>query len=324
MCCCALLWPSQGWRAAFNQVQAATKIVGVDFSSSPSQRKPIVVAHTLLHAPESDVQPWVLSLEGFENLYSLEAFSEWLCKTRPWVGGFDFPFALPKELLKALEWPPFSGGKAAGSNPWCAHIEHLATLSRAQMVAAFKAFCASRPAGGKFAHRASDGPAGASPSMKWVNPPVAYMLHAGATRLHHADVTIPGLRSGDPKRVALEAYPGYLARIVLGRESYKSDDRSKQNEAKCIARERLVDKVLAMPLSAVGMRSALGLNLTLTARADLKKLCVSDASGDHLDAWLCAIQACVGYLQEQRLPGCNYAMGEIDSIEGWIVGVVRD
>jgi hypothetical protein len=45
----------------------------------------------------------------------------------------------------------------------------------------FAAFCACAAcAGGKFAHRACDRPAGLQPqSMKWVNPPVAYMLHAG-------------------------------------------------------------------------------------------------------------------------------------------------
>ena len=40
-----------------------------------------------------------------------------------------------------------------------------------------------RTIGGKFAHRATDGPAGSSPSMKWVNPPVAFMLHAGVPLL---------------------------------------------------------------------------------------------------------------------------------------------
>ena len=34
--------------------------------------------------------------------------------------------------------------------------------------------------------------------MKWVNPPVVLMLHAGAPRLLAAGVTIPGLCRGDP------------------------------------------------------------------------------------------------------------------------------
>ena len=48
--------------------------------------------------------------------------------------------------------------------------------------------------------------------MKWVNPPVAYMLHAGVPLLLDAGVHLPGLHAGDPARVALEAYPGLLAR----------------------------------------------------------------------------------------------------------------
>ena len=64
--------------------------------------------------------------------------------------------------------------------------------------------------------------------MKWVNPPVAYMLHAAVPLLLEAGVHIPGLHEGDPQRVALEAYPGLLARELIGRRSYKSDDKAKQ------------------------------------------------------------------------------------------------
>ena len=84
----------------------------------------------------------------------------------------------------------------------------------------FAAFCNARLAGGKFAHRACDLPAGSSPSMKWVNPPVAFMLQAGVGPLIDAGCDIPGLHTGDTSRVALEAYPGLLAREVLGRRSY--------------------------------------------------------------------------------------------------------
>ena len=75
--------------------------------------------------------------------------------------------------------------------------------------------------------------------MKWVNPPVAYMLHAGLPLLLDAGVYLPGLMppgTGDAQRVALEAYPGLLAREVLQRRSYKSDDRAKQTPDRLIAR----------------------------------------------------------------------------------------
>lgn len=55
--------------------------------------------------------------------------------------------------------------------------------------------------------------------MKWVNPPVAFMLHAGVPRLLAAGVDLPGLHAGDRGRVALEAYPGLLARELIARRS---------------------------------------------------------------------------------------------------------
>ncbi len=150
------------------------------------------------------------------------------------------------------------------------------------------------------------------------------MLHAGATRLHRAGIMIPGLKFGDAQRVALEAYPGYLARMVLGRDSYKSDDARKQNEARRLRRERLMAALKSMPLVDIGMVQAKGLNLSLEIDGASQTLCLDDAGGDHLDAWLCAIQAGVGCLCEKREPGSLYGMGAIDPLEGWIVGVVRD
>ena len=121
------------------------------------------------------------------------------------------PFGLPRELVTALGWPL----------TWEPYIRRYATLSRDDIRAVFAGFCNSRPVGGKFAHRATDKTAGSSSSMKWVNPPVAFMLHAGVPRLLDAAITLPGLypnaevvnNTGDCERpVALEAYPGLLAR----------------------------------------------------------------------------------------------------------------
>src|SRR5690606_3884607 len=96
------------------------------------------------------------------------------------------------------------------------------------------------PAGNKFAHRATDLPAGSSSPMKWVNPPVAYMLHAGAPRLIAAGLTVYSLHAGDPQRIALEAYPGLIARSIT-RASYKSDTKAKQTAARRTARRQIVE-----------------------------------------------------------------------------------
>ena len=269
-------------------------LIGCDFSSSPSRRKPIVLAL-------GQRQGARVVLAGLERFETLAAFGQWLAQPRDWVGGFDLPFGLPRELVHTLGWPL----------RWHACMRHYQSLSRAQIRDAFAAFCDARPVGGKFAHRATDGPAGSSPSMKWVNPPVAYMLHAGVPLLLDAGVSLPGLHAGDPRRVALEAYPGLLAREVLQRRSYKSDDRAKQIPDRLIARKDLVHA-----LEMGQTRLALRLKLSHAQRDAL----VDDASGDSLDAVLCLMQA--AWAQQRHVDAGDALYGlppGLDPLEGWIV-----
>ena len=188
-------------------------------------------------------------------------------------------------------------------------MRHYAALSRAEIRSTFAAFCAARPVGGKFAHRACDAPAGSSPSMKWVNPPVAYMLHAGVPLLIEAGVHLPAVHEGDRGRVALEGYPGLLAREILGKRSYKSDERSRQTPERLIARKDLVD-ALEQGRTRLGLR----LRLSHAQRDDL----VADASGDRLDAVLCMLQA--AWASER--PG-HGVPDDVDPLEGWIATAVR-
>ena len=263
-------------------------LAGIDFTSRPTRRKPITVA--LGH-----LQRGVLRLERIEAHNGFDSFARWLHTPGPWLGVFDLPFGLPRELVLALGWP----------TDWRALMRHYAALSREEIRATFAAFCAARPVGAKFAHRAADRPAGSSPSMKWVNPPVAFMLHAGVPLLIDAGVHLPGLHPGDATRVALEGYPGLLAREVLGARSYKSDDRAKQTPERLIARIDLVDA-----LDQGRTRLALRLKLTHAQRDDL----VADASGDRLDAVLCLMQAAWASTRPNHgLPA------DIDPLEGWIV-----
>jgi hypothetical protein len=57
------------------------------------------------------------------------------------------------------------------------------------------------------------------------------MLHAGVPLLA-AGVHLPGLHEGDPQRVALEAYPGLLAREVLGSTGALQERRPRQTDAR--------------------------------------------------------------------------------------------
>ncbi|AMM23780.1 DUF429 domain-containing protein [Variovorax sp. PAMC 28711] len=271
-------------------------LLGCDFSSAPTARKPIVVAIGATDGPR-------VVLHRLEPFASLQAWSDWLAATPAWVGGFDLPFGLPRELVAQLGWPL----------AWPALMAHYASLSRAEIRETFAAFCAARPVGGKFAHRAADGPARASPSMKWVNPPVAFMLHAGVPRLIAAGAAFPGLHMppGAPsKKIALEAYPGLLAREMIGRRSYKSDDRRKQTAERLAAR---VDLVAALEAGATRLGLALALN------ADQRRHLIEDASGDRVDAVLCLVQAAWAAARADS-PGAGYGLpAAIDPLEGWIV-----
>lgn len=271
------------------------QLLGCDFSSSPTRRKPVLLAWG--RAQQGRVQ-----LQRLERLETLDDFSACLLREGSWTGGFDLPFGLPRELVQTLGWP----------TDWQECMAHYASLSRAGIRDCFAAFCDARPSGGKFAHRATDKPAGSSPSMKWVNPPVAYMLHAGVPRLLAAGVYLPGLqpRPQAVTKVALEAYPGLLAREILGQRSYKSDDRAKQTPERLIARK---DLLLALELG----QTRLGLRLKLShAQHDAL---VEDASGDSLDATLCLMQA--AWAQQQHVAGAPlYGLPPgMDPLEGWIV-----
>lgn len=270
-----------------------TQVIGCDFSSSPSKRKPIVFA-------AGSANHGRISLSKLEHIYTLDSFGEWLKQPVNWVGAFDLPFGLPRELVEKLAWPI----------TWKACIDYYASLSREEIRSTFKAFCDARPVGSKFAHRATDLPASSSPSMKWVNPPVAYMLHAGVPRLIATGVHMPALHDGDMQRVALEGYPGLLAREILGNRSYKSDDKAKQTPERLIARKDLVTK-----LELGQTRLNLRLKLSHAQRDGL----IDDASGDSLDAVLCMLQA--AWALERHQEGAkNYGLPvKVDPLEGWIV-----
>ena len=271
------------------------RLAGVDFTSAPSRRKPITVALGELRGGDSTT----VVLEEIVAHVDFPSFSAWLHSPGPWLAAFDFPFGLPRPLVESLGWP----------GEWLPLVRHYASLSRAEIRATFQAFCAARPAGDKFAHRACDAFSTASPSMKWVNPPVAFMLHAGIGLLLDAGVQIATLHRGDPGRVALEGYPGLLARELIGRRSYKSDTRAMQTPDRRDARVELLRR-----LEAGESRLGLALALDASQRASL----LDDGSADRLDAVLCLMQAAWA---SQR-PGWGLP-DDVDPLEGWIVSAVR-
>jgi uncharacterized protein DUF429 len=241
------------------------RIYGVDFTCAPRRAKPITAAAGLVIGK-------TLRIEGVERLGSFAKFEALLARPGPWIGGFDFPFSLPRELVRDLRWPA----------EWPQLVTHCAAMTRLELRAALDAYRETRAPGKRYAHRATDYPAGSSSPMKLVNPPVALMFHEGAPRILAAGVHVPALASGDRSRVALEAYPGLLVRKHLGlRASYKSDTRSEHT------RERRA--VRAQVVAALKRGKPLGVRLAI--RPVLERAVLADGSGDLIDAVICAVQA---------------------------------
>ena len=264
------------------------RIYGVDFTCAPRRAKPITVASGVLKRK-------ALRLEELIPVYSFEEFEAFLRRPGPWVGGFDFPFSLPAELARDLAWP----------TAWQALVAHCAAMDRVAFRNALDAYRNSRKPGSKYAHRATDHPAGSSSPMKLVNPPVALMFHEGARRLLDAGLSIPILRENGSDRIALEAYPGLLVRKQLGiRASYKSDTRAQQTPARMAIRKQV--------LSALKEGRPLGIRIQIERK--FERQIIDDGSGDLLDAVICAAQA----TWAAQRPGYGLP-AEASAGEGWIV-----
>jgi hypothetical protein len=272
-----------------------TLLLGCDFSSAPTRRKPNVLAWGALRGS-------VVSLTRLQTCDSLaDTVAAWGAEPA-WVGGFDLPFGLPRELVETLGWP----------TEWSALMDHYQQLTRPEIRDAFAGFCAARPVGGKFAHRQTDVPAGSSPSMKWVNPPVAYMLHAGVPLLRQVAASFPGIQPDSQltPRIALEAYPALLAREAIDKRSYKSDDVAKHDADRLMARKDIITR-----LEAGTSRLKLRLRLTHAQRDAV----THDGKGDALDAVLCLMQAAWALVQHQSGHPCYGLPEALDPLEGWIV-----
>ncbi len=265
-------------------------ILGLDFTSAPRRAKPITVAHGVLDASGC------LCIEQVEALTDFAAFEAVLQRPGPWLGGFDFPFGLPREAVTDLALP----------TRWDALVRHCTSLGKPGFRALLDGHRQARPMGNRYAHRATDRPAGSSSPLKLVNPPVGLMFLEGAPRLLAAGCDVPGLHAGDPTRVALEAYPGLLARQLIGRQSYKSDDRARQTAERRKARQQMLEQLLQ---AKQPRRPALQVSSALHQRM------LDDGSGDVLDAVLCALQAAsVAHLSHYGMPA------QTDAVEGWIIG----
>lgn len=273
-----------------------TVVLGIDFTSAPRPRKPITVAvGRLLPGPRHSTY----ELAEVRELTSLEAFADLLNEPGPWLAGFDLPFGQPRPLIEHEGWP----------TDWRDFVVFFCGRPRTELRDRFRAWCAARPAGDKFAWRQADRPAGSSPAMRWTNPPVAWMMHAAIGRMLAAGLAFPahGIAArGRRPRIALEAYPAFTARQVC-RTSYKSDDPERQTRARTVNRRLIVSALVS---------GAAGLGPRLRASDAWLRRLVADAAGDRLDAVICGLQAA----HASALPGYGLPP-TLDPLEGWIASV---
>ena len=274
---------------AMGSPNAESALLGVDFTSAPSRRKPITVARGRRAGA-------VVRLESVEAVETFTVFEALLRAPGPWLGAFDFPFGLPRSFVEAQRLGDHADTVIGTLRQRCPR--------RMDFRALVDAWGNDRPAGQRLVHRQTDlameGVRSTSPlQTRYV--PVGFMYYEGLSRLVAADLTLPGLRQGDPQRIGLEGYPGFLAHELIGQRSYKNSEA----DDRLIARKDLVD-ALEQGRSRLGVR----LKLTHAQRDHL----VDDASGDRLDAVLCLVQAAWAATQ----PRHGMPQG-VDPVEGWIV-----
>jgi len=263
-------------------------LVGIDFTSAPSKRKPITVAYGQRSGA-------VLRLERVDRLHTMAGYEAFLREAGPWLGAFDFPFGLPRAFVDSLALGDSTAAVSAELHRRCA--------TRMDFRALVDGWGNTRPAGKRLIHRSADS---AMPGVSSTSPlqtryvPVGFMYFEGLSRLVDAGVSIPQMLDGDVARVALEGYPGQLAFELIGRRSYKNAATAER----FIARKDIVD-ALEQGRTRLGFRLKLG--------HALREALVDDAAGDTLDAVLCLAQAAWCAAQ----PGYGLPAA-LDPVEGWI------
>ena len=256
-------------------------VFGVDFTSAPTRRKPILCLECRLVGDVLEIvgaQPW----RPLRTFAEFEAFLQAPppASSKGWIAGADLPFGLSIKFIDNMQWP----------RKWMDYIDrHLAPLCRQgwqgrqtwrRILDRYKEH---RPFGDKEHLRRTDELAGSLSPQKQYGVPVGLMLLEGAPRLRVAGVTIPGLQEGSPERMVVEAYPGVAVdNLMREKLTYKTDTVRKQTAKQQENRQLILETLLARS------REIYGIEVRGTEEHDVL---VEDGTGDHLDALLCAVQA---------------------------------
>ena len=270
------------------------RVYGIDFTSRPSPSKKITCLEcsfdgSLLRSGKMTEWP---NFDGFEKM---------LRSPGPWIVGIDFPFGQSRKFVEEMKWP----------TSWCDYIDQkLKPLkSREDFRDLLDDYKEGRDYGDKEHSRETDICFGSLSPQKQYGVPVAMMFFEGAFRLRDAGVMIPGLQEdGDPDRVVVEAYPAVLARELVGRRSYKRDQKGKQTSKQRAVREKMLSKLTDWKPEGI-------YGITVQAPDSL----AFDPTGDQLDALLCAVQATWAWRNREDNFGLKTP---IDPTEGWIANPI--
>lgn len=267
-------------------------IYGLDFTSAPTRRKPITCMCCQLQETELHVQE-------YRQFASFTVFENWLHSDGPWLAALDFPFGQPRMLIEALHWPM----------NWPDYVAHIENMGKEQFEATLRAYQASRPAGEKLLLRSSDRLAGACSPMMLYRIPVGKMFFQGAPRLLAAPVSILPCRLTNDDCIVIEGYPALVARALIGKRGYKSDERKQQTSEHRAARQAILEG-----LQSASCHSLYGVMPHIPE--ELAQQIIAEPMGDALDALLCALQAAWAYTQREH----GYGVSDLcDALEGCIV-----
>lgn len=262
-------------------------VYGIDFTSRPRRGKPIVCLACAFDGQR-------LRAGELSEWSSFEPFESALRQPGPWIAAIDLPFGQARTFIRNIGWP----------TAWPDYVAHAESLGRDGFRRALDDYRARRPSGDKEHRRATDIAAGAISPQKLYGTPVGLMFFEGAPRLLRAGVSIPGVHPGDGERIVVEAYPGLLARTLIGRRPYKHDSKAKQTTERHQARQDLLRAILdGAAISRYGFRVEAPMALA------------DDPGGDHLDALLCAIQAAWAWTRRTE---CFGFPDTATTAEGWI------
>lgn len=263
------------------------RILGIDFTSRPTRRKPITVAECTLSGD-------CLSVDSLRLIEDFEQFEQLLATGGPWVAAIDMPFAQPDALVEALGWP----------RGWEECVRYVADLGKDGFEKALNDYRLSQPAGRKEHLRRTDRPAKSRSPMKLHFQPGGKMFFQGAPRLLHSQASVVPCAPNDGDRVVLEAYPALVAECLGGTRSYKHDKNPQPSH-------EVVRRKIVKALGASTCRERYGVWVSLNAA--ISRHLISDPKADLLDAVLCAVQGAwaIGQPRFGVPPDCE--------TEGWIV-----